>query len=56
MRHDYFVGSSDVFFVFSVFLTFLDFPDPSIDATVPRVYFEFLLIQNESLEPGDVIV
>ncbi len=43
-----------LFFVFSVFLTFLDFPGPSIDATVPRVYFEFLL--NESLEPGDVIV
>ena len=52
IRLHYFVGSSDVFFVFSVFLTFLDFPGPSIDATVPRVYFEFLLIQNESSLPS----
>jgi hypothetical protein len=29
------------FLFFKVFLTFLDFPGPSIDATVPRVYFEY---------------
>jgi hypothetical protein len=30
------------FLFFKVCLTFLDFPGPPIDATVPRVYFEYV--------------